>query len=108
MKYARLAAIAVLLAISAFSLFAREPRVDDFRTATPEELAMKSVAFAPGASAVILDWVQWHDDPNFRQSEYVRVKILSEEGKKYGDIEIPYIPLLMNLDKVEARTTKPD
>jgi hypothetical protein len=108
MKHVRLAAIAAFLAIPAFSLFAREPRVDDFRTATPEELAMKSVAFAPGASAVILDWVQWHDDTNFRQSEYVRVKILSEEGKKYGDIEIPYIPLLTNLDKVEARTTKPD
>lgn len=100
------ATAAVLLFVS--PLFAREPRVDEFRTATAEELALKSVPFAPGASAVILDWVQWHDDVDFRESEYVRIKILSEEGKKYGDVEIPYIPLLTNLDKVEARTTKPD
>ncbi len=108
MKCARLAVIAALLLIPVFPLLAREPRVDDFRAATAEELAMKFVPFAPGASAVILNWVQWHDDTDFRESEYVRIKILSEEGKKYGDIEIPYVPLLMNLDHVEARTTKPD
>jgi len=69
---------------------------------------MTSVPFAPGASAVILDWVQWRDDVESRESEYVRIKILSEEGKKYGDVSIPYIPLFASLDKLEARTTKPD
>src|SRR5258707_9701030 len=102
----RVAAAAVMFFV--LPLFAREPRVDDFRTATPAELALKSVPFAPGASAVILDWVQWHDDVDSIESEYVRIKILSEEGKKYGDVEIPYIPLITNLDKLEARTTKAD
>lgn len=69
---------------------------------------MTSVDFAPGASAVILDWVQWRDDVDSRDTEYVRIKILSEEGKKYGDVSIPYFPLIANLDKLEARTTKPD
>src|SRR5436190_21793287 len=82
--------------------------VDEFRNATPEELALKSVAFAPGAPAVILDWVQRNDDVEFTSSEYVRIKILAEEGKKYGDIDIPYVPKFWDLRRLEARMTKPD
>src|SRR5947209_316878 len=102
------AAFAAVLLLSGADLLARGERIDDFRTAKPEELAMTSVPFAPGASAVILDWVQWHDDVDSALSEYVRIKILTEEGKKYADIAIPYIPLLHNLGKIEARTTKAD
>ena len=108
MKHFRFAVMAAVLFFTVLPSFAREPRVDDFRAATPEELAMKALPFAPGAPAVILDWVQWHDDVDSRESEYVRIKILSEEGKKYGDVEIPYIPLVTNLDNLEARTTKAD
>src|SRR5882724_4121849 len=82
--------------------------IDDFRNATPEELAMKSAPMAPGASAVILDWVQRKDDVDFQQSAYVRIKIFTDEGKKYGDIEIPYNPKYWDLRHVEARVTRPD
>jgi hypothetical protein len=108
MRHFRLAALAAASLIVVLPCFAREPRIDEFRTATPEEMAMKAPPFAPGAAAVILDWVQWHDDVDSIETEYVRIKILSEEGKKYGDVEIPYIPLITNLDKLEARTTKAD
>src|SRR5258708_18685807 len=82
--------------------------IDDFRNATPEELAMKSAPMAPGAAAVILDWVQRKDDVDFKESEYVRIKIFTDEGKKYGDIEIPYVPKYWDLRHVEARVTRPD
>src|SRR5258707_14411905 len=82
--------------------------IDDFRNATPEELAMKSAPMAPGASAVILDWVQRKDDVDFKESEYVRIKIFTNEGKKYGDIEIPYVPKYWDLRHVEARVTRAD
>src|SRR5580765_4000783 len=82
--------------------------IDDFRNATPEELAMKSVAMAPGASAVILDWVQRKDDIDFHESAYIRIKIFTDEGKKYGDVEIPYYPKYWDLRHVEARVTRPD
>ena len=101
-------AVLVLSVFTTSALFARAPGIDDFRTATPEELAMKSVPMAPGVSAVVLDWVQRHDDTGMNESEYVRIKILAAEGKKWGDIEIPYVPLFTTLEKVEARTTKPD
>ena len=101
LKRLAVAAIALLPSV----LFAGD---DFFRDATPAELAMKDVAIAPGASAVILDWIQRSDDPNWRQSEYVRIKVLKDEGKKYGDISITHIPLLTNIEKIKARVTKPD
>ncbi len=100
---ARLLLLSVALAASAFA-----KNIDDFRNATPEELAMKSVAMAPGAAAVILDWVQRSDDVNFQRSEYVRIKIFTDEGRKYGDVEIPYEPKLWDVRRLEARVTMPD
>jgi transglutaminase-like putative cysteine protease len=108
MKIRYAAAVGAAWFFFAFNAIARDARIDEFRTATPEELAMTSVPFAPGASAVMLDWVQWHDDIDGWESEYVRIKILSEEGKKYGDISITYIPMVTNLGKIEARTTRAD
>ena len=96
---------AAALALLPTALFSAE---DFFKTATPAELAMKDVAIAPGASAVVLDWVQRSDDPNSRASEYVRIKVLTDEGKKYGDVSITYFPLVMNVEKLKARMTKPD
>ncbi len=90
----------------AASVFAKN--IDDFRNATPEELAMKSVAMAPGAPAAILDWVQRTDDVNGLSSEYVRIKILTDEGRKYGDVEIPYQPKWWDMRRIEARVTRPD
>jgi hypothetical protein len=40
MKQVRLAAMAAALIMAVLPCSAREPRVDDFRIATPEELAM--------------------------------------------------------------------
>ena len=45
---------------------------------------------------------------NQRSAEYVRIKVLKDEGKKYGDISITHVPLLTNLEKIKARVTKPD
>src|SRR5438067_8079003 len=100
----RLFAAAALVLLPT-ALFAGD---DVFKTATPAELAMKDVAIAPGASAVVLDWVQRSDDANQRSSEYVRIKVLKDDGKKYGDISITHVPLLTNVEKVKARVTKPD
>lgn len=81
---------------------------NEMRGATPAELAMKSVDFAPGASAVLLEWDVLHDDANTQDIEYYRFKILTADGKKYGDIEVPYIPSYSVIRDIEARTTRPD
>lgn len=108
----RLAALAVVCACTTASLYAIGlSKSLDFRTATPEELAMTSVPFAPGASAAILYWARVDDDRGGVSSEYFRIKVFSEEGKKYGDIEIPYTPgypLHGRVSELEARTIQPD
>jgi Domain of Unknown Function with PDB structure (DUF3857)/Transglutaminase-like superfamily len=91
----------LLLSINAFA-------ADEFRPATPEELAIKDVPWAPGASAVILDWTVKHDDESSFANEYVRIKVLSEDGKKYGTVELLSIPRYHAVRNIEARTIKPD
>jgi hypothetical protein len=83
---------------------------DIWQPITPEELKMTSVAEAPGAPAVILYRQIDRDDNPRRPSElnYVRVKILTEEGRKYGDVEIPFAKEQGNISGIRARTVRPD
>ncbi|MEA2491363.1 MAG: hypothetical protein QOH21_3155 [Acidobacteriota bacterium] len=108
----RLAALALVCAWSTASLYAiGYSKSLDFRAATPEERAMTGVPFAPGASAAILYWARVDDDRVGISSEYFRIKVFSEEGKKYGDIEIPYTPgypLWGRISELEVRTIQPD
>src|SRR5438552_18576292 len=92
----------LLLLLSLFvttSAFGRnEAASAEFRDPTPAEKAMTSVDFAPGAAAVILNWHQVVDDKNTFRTDYFRIKILTEEGKKYGDVEVPHIALLSDVN----------
>jgi Domain of Unknown Function with PDB structure (DUF3857)/Transglutaminase-like superfamily len=101
-------AVSVCAAVSAFAGFTQQ---QDFRPATPEELAMKSVPSSPGASAAVLDWVRLDDDTNSISSEYHRIKVFNEEGKKFADVEIPYVagyPYAGRVVDIAARTIQPD
>ncbi len=102
------ASVAALMLLTSTVAMAHGTLFDDFRNATAAELAMKEVPSAPGAPAVILDWVQRVDDSDLDSSQYYRIKILTEDGRKYADIEIPYLPLYYDLHRVQARVTKPD
>jgi len=92
-------------------MFAGFSKSQDFRPPTPDELAMKGVDYAPGVSAAILEWIEVDDDESAFSAEYYRVKIFSEEGKKYADIEIPYMPFYpvsQRVTDISARTIQPD
>jgi len=103
---------ALLLLLSCFvsiEAFCRNDAASaEFRDPTAEERAMKSVPFAPGASAVILNWHQFVNDRDSYHREYLRIKILSEEGKKYGDVEVTHLALNSDVNHIKARTTRPD
>jgi hypothetical protein len=65
---------------------------------------------APGAPAVIL-YREVDRDDNARtgnEQNYLRIKILTEEGRKYGDVEIPYFREQGNIVGIRARTVRPD
>ncbi len=81
-----------------------------FRPVSPEELKMTSEPGAPGAPAIILYRQVDRDDSGrtAHEDDYFRIKILTEEGRKYGDVEIPYDKALEDITSIHARTIKPD
>ena len=81
-----------------------------FQPVSPEELQMTTEPKAPGAPAIIL-YRQVDRDDNGRTSHednYFRIKILTEEGRKYADIEIPFFKDEGNIAGIHARTIRPD
>jgi uncharacterized protein DUF3857/transglutaminase superfamily protein len=84
---------------------------DGFQPVSPEELKMTSEPKAPGTPAVVL-FRQVDRDDNGKTSHeynYLRIKILTEEGRKHGDVEIPFFKERgNNLVAIKARTIQPD
>ena len=64
---------------------------DTFQKPTAEELSMTSVPGYPGASAVVLFREQITTDNLHSIQRYERVKILTEDGKKYANVELRYV-----------------
>ncbi len=64
-----------------------------FQPVSPDELKMTSEPLAPGAPAIIL-YRQVDRDDNIHtphEDNYFRIKILTEEGRKHADVEIPFL-----------------
>jgi hypothetical protein len=83
----------------------------EFQPISPDELSMTSEPLAPGAPAVILYREVDRDDSGLaaHENNYVRIKILKEEGRKYADIEIPFFKGSgNNIVKIGARTIQPN
>ena len=82
----------------------------NFQPVSPAELTMNSEPKAPGAPAIILFREVDRDDRGQTAHEdvYFRVKILTEEGRKYADIEIPFFKEEGSITNIHARTVEPD
>jgi hypothetical protein len=79
-----------------------------FQEPTKEELQMTSDPKAPGAPAVYLNFQQSNDNFSHYISNYARIKVLTEKGKEYSTIEVPYNPGYSALPIIEARTIHAD
>lgn len=77
---------------------------------TPEEIKMTSEPLAPGAPAVILYRQVDRDDSASptQQDEFIRIKILTDVGRKYADVEIPFFKDRQNVSNIHGRTIRPD
>jgi len=100
---------AALLVTAAGVVLANIARADDWKPITPEELKMTSVTEAPGAPAVILYREVNRDDGRTpHEDTYVRIKILTEEGRKYANVDIPFLKDSVNIRNIKARSVRPD
>ncbi len=75
---------------------------------TPEELKMTSDSGSPDAEAVYLYREEVTDDKLHMHSVYVRLKILKDEGKRYGDVEIGNEGVFSSITDIEGRTVESD
>ena len=82
----RCAALLVLPLLSISTLAHAQKWIDP----TPEELSMTSQPEVPGAAAVYLNREEMTDDQLHMFSIYVRLKVLTEKGKDYANVEINY------------------
>ena len=101
----------VVLGLAVWMLAAQEAKAGvGFQPVSPDELKLTSEPQAPGAPAIIL-YRQVDRDDNGQTShedDYLRIKILTEEGRKYANVEIPFLKGSQNIVKVKARTIRPD
>ena len=109
MRRFRAVSLPIAAALAACWLNFHSASADEWQPISPEELRMTSLPEAPGAPAVILyRQVDRDDGQNAFQTDYVRIKILTEEGKKYGNVEIPFFKGEGNIHGVRARSIRPD
>lgn len=113
-----LSALALSATLAPALAFAQTKFIDP----SPDELAMTSLPGYPGVAAVILNREEMDYDEGHVTSKYQRIKILTEEGKKYADVELPYLTTLTttdhfnngfrgnekSLDDIQGRTIHPD
>lgn len=106
----RLCLSVCVLIVGSITAFSTTAWAVGFQPVSPEELRMTAEAKAPGAPAIILFREVDRDDRGLTAHEdvYFRIKILTEEGRKYADIEIPYWKEQGSIVNIHARTIKPD
>ncbi len=81
---------------------------DDWLPVPAEQLQMSSEPRAPKAAAIYLYRQIDRDDADHREKVYVRVKILTDEGRRYANVAIPYEKGREQVMNIEARTIRPD
>jgi hypothetical protein len=78
-----------------------------FAPVSREELALKDNPLYPGASAMILYRDVSLDDNDGLYRVYFRIKVFSEEGTEFANVEVPFIGA-RGISDVHARTIHPD
>ena len=83
---------------------------DEWQPISPDDLKMTGEPKAPGAPAIYLYRQVDRNDSGSAGTEYnyVRIKILTEEGRKYGNVEIPFQKGRYSVANIRARTIRQD
>ncbi|HZR64035.1 MAG TPA: DUF3857 domain-containing protein [Terriglobales bacterium] len=80
----------------------------DWPPISPDDLKMTSIKEQPGAPAVVLDREEVDDDLNNSHSVYMRIKILTDAGREYANVEIPYGRRYFHIGGISGQTVQPD
>jgi hypothetical protein len=100
----RLGALAALLSLG----LTIPAHADEWQPISPEELQMKREPKAPTAAAIYLYRQVDRDDAASTETIYSRIKILTDEGRKHANVEIPYLKGANSIRGLQARVIRPD
>jgi hypothetical protein len=108
----RVTVIALLLAATGILGTAAPARaITDWPPLAPEDLSLKSNPAEPGATAMILyreEIINNKDFHDFYSEHFYRIKIFSDAGKKYADVEIPSTKYFGEVRDIHGKTIHPD
>lgn len=80
----------------------------EWKPITPDEMKLTTVEEAPLAPAVCLFSEVFTDDVAGREHHYVRIKVLTQEGRSRGDLAVPYRKGVWDLANLHVRTVQPN
>ena len=80
----------------------------DFPPIPDDEMKFNAVPGMPGAPAAVLFHEEIYDDNRHAHEVHARVKILTEEGRKYADVVLPVFRTRMQLVNISGRTVHAD
>jgi hypothetical protein len=98
--YYAIAMVAVVFSTVGLAQKFQEPSKDELQLAVDPK--------APGAPAVFLYREEVTDNFTHYVSVYARIKVLTEAGKEWATVEVPYQPGYQGRPMVEARTIHAD
>jgi hypothetical protein len=81
---------------------------DTWQPVPKEDLALTDNPANPGSSAMILERQVYTDDDKRMQTERIRIKVFTEEGRANADVEIPYSAKSTSIEGIRGRTVRPD
>lgn len=102
--FARLGALAALLSVALII----PARAEDWQPVSADDLQMKREPKAPNAAAIYLYRQVDRDDADSTEAIYSRIKILTEEGRKQANVEIPYFQGSESIRSLRARVIHTD
>lgn len=102
--FARIGALTALLSLA----LTMPALADEWQPISPEDLRMTREPKAPTATAIYLYRQVDRDDAGSTESVYSRIKILTDEGRKYANVEIPYLKGSSSIRGLQARVIRPD
>jgi hypothetical protein len=81
---------------------------DTWQAVPKDDLALEDNPANPGSSAMILERQIYTDDEKRIQTEWVRIKVFTEAGRAYADVEIPYLAKSTTIEGIRGRAVRPD
>jgi len=81
---------------------------DGWQPVPKDDLALKDNPANPGSSAMILERQIYTDDEKRVETEWVRIKVFTESGRAYADVEIPYLVKSTSVEDIRGRTVRSD